>query len=78
MRIIRSIARTLAARDTADLPATWSRYCALRGEPITLLAEATSSRGICRGIQPDGALLVETDSGMRTVYSATQVRLASQ
>jgi BirA family biotin operon repressor/biotin-[acetyl-CoA-carboxylase] ligase len=37
---------------------------ALRGRPVTVTAAAASATGVARGIDLDGALLVETPQGL--------------
>ena len=43
---------------------------ALRGKPVTVMSsEATPTKGIARGIDLDGALLVETLQGLQRFIS---------
>jgi BirA family biotin operon repressor/biotin-[acetyl-CoA-carboxylase] ligase len=45
--------------------------CNQRGEVLTVYQGDQSITGRCAGIAPDGALLLETPEGLRTVYSGT-------
>ena len=65
--------RALAAGDSA-LPSRWQTLCALTGRQIELLSGNRRVSGICRGIDGDGALLVETDAGPERIYSGVLVR----
>jgi BirA family biotin operon repressor/biotin-[acetyl-CoA-carboxylase] ligase len=42
----------------------WMEADALRGRPVTVTAAAGSAKGVARGIDLDGALLVETPQGL--------------
>lgn len=47
----------------------WMDSDALRGRPITVLSADTTVKGIARGIDLDGALLVETTQGLQKFIS---------
>jgi BirA family biotin operon repressor/biotin-[acetyl-CoA-carboxylase] ligase len=47
----------------------WMDADALRGRPITVLSAETPIKGIARGIDLDGALLVETPQGLQKFIS---------
>jgi BirA family biotin operon repressor/biotin-[acetyl-CoA-carboxylase] ligase len=60
--------------------ADWQRIDALRDRSVAILAEdRIESSGIARGIELDGALLVETAQGLRAVHSGeVSVRIDAQ
>lgn len=74
-RIIDTFDSTFANRDDADLVRTWSEYCGLTNRAVTLCIDDVPTAGVCRGIQSDGALLIETADGLCAAYSASQVRV---
>lgn len=43
----------------------WPNYCLLTGKPVTLGVGNTEVSGICQGIDPTGALLIETSQGQK-------------
>jgi BirA family biotin operon repressor/biotin-[acetyl-CoA-carboxylase] ligase len=47
----------------------WMDADALRGRPITVLSAEATTKGIARGIDLDGALLVETPQGLQKFIS---------
>jgi BirA family biotin operon repressor/biotin-[acetyl-CoA-carboxylase] ligase len=56
----------------------WRRADALRDRPISVQAANGSSVGVARGIDPDGAFLVETSEGLtRLISGDVSVRAAS-
>lgn len=56
------------------LPYRWKSLCLLSGKTVELQAGNRAIRGLCRGIDADGALLVETDSGPERLYAGALVR----
>ncbi len=60
VRILKGIDRNLQALERADpwLPQQWGRNCLLTGKTVELSLGPRSVRGICRGIDADGALLL--------------------
>ncbi|MBN2581252.1 MAG: biotin--[acetyl-CoA-carboxylase] ligase [Pirellulales bacterium] len=44
-------------------------YCLPQNEPVQISGEEGISTGICRGIRSDGAIVVETADGMRSVHA---------
>jgi BirA family biotin operon repressor/biotin-[acetyl-CoA-carboxylase] ligase len=66
--------RSLAAGDS-ELSTRWQSLCALSGKTVELLSGNRTLTGLCRGIDSDGALLVETDAGRERVYAAALVRV---
>jgi BirA family transcriptional regulator, biotin operon repressor / biotin---[acetyl-CoA-carboxylase] ligase len=76
-----SVLRALAVRfrqitsNDPQLQFDLSRYCWLTQKAVVVHADAKPSlEGICVGISPKGALLIENASGVQSVYSGT-VRL---
>lgn len=67
----------LASADPA-LPARWRSLCALAGKRIELKSGNRTVRGLCRGIDLDGALLVETGAGPERLYAGTLVRVVEE
>lgn len=65
--------RGLAAGDAA-LPGRWRALCSLMGRDIELLSGNRRVRGVCGGIDDDGALLVTTESGSERLYAGVLVR----
>jgi len=47
----------------------WEHYSALTGKRVTVVDAGTREEGVVRGIDADGALLLETSSGMRRVIA---------
>jgi BirA family biotin operon repressor/biotin-[acetyl-CoA-carboxylase] ligase len=65
--------RALAERDPV-LPARWQSLCMLTGQRIELTSGDRLVSGLCRGIDGDGALLVETEAGPERIYAGVLVR----
>jgi BirA family biotin operon repressor/biotin-[acetyl-CoA-carboxylase] ligase len=63
----------LAIGDPA-LPARWQSLCALTGKIVELQSGNRLVRGLCRGIDADGALLVDTNDGPERLYAGALVR----
>ncbi len=63
----------LAVGDPA-LPARWQSLCALSGKDVELQSGNRQVRGTCRGIDTDGALLVDTETGPQRLYAGVLVR----
>ena len=66
--------RALAIGDSG-LPFRWQSLCALSGKTVELQSGNRAVRGLCRGIDADGALLVETDTGLERLYAGVLVRV---
>jgi BirA family biotin operon repressor/biotin-[acetyl-CoA-carboxylase] ligase len=47
----------------------WERYSALGGKRVTVVDAGSREEGIVRGIDADGALLLETSNGMRRIIA---------
>src|SRR5580698_7959070 len=47
----------------------WERYSALGGKRVTVVDAGTREEGIVRGIDADGALLLETANGLRRIIA---------
>ena len=48
--------------------------CLQRSRVLTIRNGTRDQTGVCRGIAPDGALLLDTESGRETVYSGVVVK----
>lgn len=66
--------QALAVGDRA-LPARWQSLCALTGKRVEVQSGNRSVRGQCHGIDADGALVVDTDSGLERIYAGVLVRI---
>lgn len=66
--------RALAAGEL-DLLLEWQPYCVLTGHAVRLTAGDTTTDGLCRGIDADGRLIVETTRGVETHYGGTVRRI---
>ena len=66
IRVLLQIERSLEmlVDDHKTLWSAWRSRCILQGRTIHLQSGPRLTIGVCRGIDSDGALLVETDSGM--------------
>ncbi|MBS0266709.1 MAG: biotin--[acetyl-CoA-carboxylase] ligase [Planctomycetes bacterium] len=64
----------LAAQDRA-LAERWQSLCVLRGKTIELQSGSRLVRGLCRGIDTDGALLLDTPQGPERLYAGVLVRV---
>jgi BirA family biotin operon repressor/biotin-[acetyl-CoA-carboxylase] ligase len=53
----------------------WRRRCLLTGHTVQLEVRDRSLAGVCRGIDGDGALLLETDAGSRRCLSGIVTRI---
>jgi BirA family biotin operon repressor/biotin-[acetyl-CoA-carboxylase] ligase len=58
------------------LPSAWRHHCTLRGRTVCIDAGSQRTEGKCQGIAEDGALTIETATGLRAVYSGTVTTLA--
>lgn len=64
------------ANDDPRLPARWQSRCVLTGKSIELQAGERIVQGACRGIDTDGALLLDTPAGPERLYGGVLVRLS--
>lgn len=62
------------ADDDPTLPSRWQSRCVLRGRSVELQAGERIVRGLCRGIDTDGALLLDTPTGPERLYGGVLVR----
>jgi BirA family biotin operon repressor/biotin-[acetyl-CoA-carboxylase] ligase len=67
-------AETYGREGIAPFRARWSAFDRLQGAPVELRSGAARLAGIHRGIDDDGALLLETEAGVRP-YHAGEVSL---
>lgn len=58
-----ALTRSLAAQQL-DLPARWSRHCVLENRRVRVTSGDRVLEGVCRGIDADGALRLETGTGI--------------
>jgi BirA family biotin operon repressor/biotin-[acetyl-CoA-carboxylase] ligase len=67
----------LHALATADpaLPERWRSLCDLSGKTIELQSGNRTVRGLCRGIDADGALVLDTPAGPERLYAGALVRV---
>lgn len=54
-----------------DFPNLWRGKCCLTGSRISVTAGPNVRSGICRGLDADGALLIETPAGIERVLAGT-------
>lgn len=66
--------RRLAA-DDVNFPALWRTKCYLTGERVSVAIGPENQTGVCLGLDDDGALLLETDQGVRRVLAGTVRRI---
>lgn len=59
------------ARDPEALGRRYRPLCGLDGTPVTLHAGSDRHSGICRGIAPSGALVIDTPTGRREFVSGS-------
>jgi BirA family transcriptional regulator, biotin operon repressor / biotin---[acetyl-CoA-carboxylase] ligase len=76
--LLDELARVLAhsGADAVSLGAQFQELCLQTGELLEVVAGGRSLVGRCLGIAPDGALLIETEGGVRQLYSGV-VRTAA-
>jgi BirA family biotin operon repressor/biotin-[acetyl-CoA-carboxylase] ligase len=56
------------------LPFRWQSLCALSGKTVELQSGNRTVHGHCRGIDAEGALLVDTETGPERLYAGVLVR----
>ena len=61
----------LLATGNPALSARWMDRCALRGADVAVNVGTDIVRGLCQGIDTDGALVVDTPSGRQRLYGGT-------
>ena len=49
----------------------WRPHCHLDGRRVVLEAGQQRTRGTCRGIDADGALVIDSDTGRQTFYAGS-------
>ncbi len=59
-----------------DLPTQWRRRCVLTDRQVRVTSSATRVEGLCRGVDSDAALLIQTSAGVMRQVAGT-VRLLS-
>jgi BirA family biotin operon repressor/biotin-[acetyl-CoA-carboxylase] ligase len=66
----------LAAADV-DLSERWRASCMLEGQTLAVTTGEDRVAGVCAGVDRDGALLVDTSTGRRRIYSGTVTLLGT-
>lgn len=76
LRVLQRLAEALdlLTNDPGELTKAFSRRCLLSGRTVHLQAGANATIGRCLGIAGDGALLIETDSGLRRAFGGVIAR----
>jgi BirA family transcriptional regulator, biotin operon repressor / biotin---[acetyl-CoA-carboxylase] ligase len=71
-------ARHLAAlaTDSPELPRLWQTRCVLTSRVVEFQTGEQIVRGFCRGIDDDGALLLDTSEGPERLYGGTLVSVS--
>jgi len=64
----------LLAHRKSELLDRWRMHCALSGRLVTLRRGGDEAHGLCRGIDDDGGLLLETPAGIRSFQSGVVAR----
>ena len=59
-----------------DLARRWQRYCVLRGQVVALDVNERHVTGECRGIDGDGALVLQTGNGTKRYFSGVVTGIA--
>jgi BirA family transcriptional regulator, biotin operon repressor / biotin---[acetyl-CoA-carboxylase] ligase len=62
-----------AATDPDAFGGQFQNLCLQVGRPLTIEAAGRRTTGVCAGIAPDGALLIETATGIEAIYSGVLV-----
>ncbi|MCH7726523.1 MAG: biotin--[acetyl-CoA-carboxylase] ligase [Planctomycetes bacterium] len=65
----------LVGSGSGELSQAWQHRCILRGRTIHLDLGAKRVAGICRGIDTDGALMLQTDAGLQRFYTGAVARI---
>jgi BirA family transcriptional regulator, biotin operon repressor / biotin---[acetyl-CoA-carboxylase] ligase len=71
-KLLIELAATLETFDLRGFPAfreRWLARHAMQDAPVQILGERTGVQGICRGLDDDGALLLETASGIQRIVA---------
>ncbi len=70
LALLRALATELTGlANDVDLPERWDRWCWLTGRTVEVENGQPATHGLCRGIDADGALLIDTTTGTQRVYS---------
>jgi BirA family biotin operon repressor/biotin-[acetyl-CoA-carboxylase] ligase len=73
LRILKRIEERLKwlGSRVSSLPADWHPRCLLRGKRVHVDIAGRPMKGLCHGIDEDGALQIETDSGIERTHAGT-------
>ena len=63
-------------RGELDIQEHWRRYCMLAGRTVQLRAGTQQIQGLCQSVDDEGALLLQTDTGLRRFFSGTIEHIA--
>ncbi len=63
--------------DGDQFSAQWNKRCLLTGQKIQIDTPKQKITGLCRGINAEGALLLETDNGVEPCYSGVVTQFNS-
>ena len=76
-RLLRRVAERLQLlwQGELDLPRHWEPRCLLRGRTVQVTAGRRQTVGVCRGIDEQGALLLQTSSGVERCFSGVVTRV---
>ncbi|MEX2286292.1 MAG: biotin--[acetyl-CoA-carboxylase] ligase [Planctomycetaceae bacterium] len=77
IRVLLELARSLELLlgEQSALRSAWMSRCILHGRTVHLQSGPRMTVGVCRGIDIDGALLLETDSGMERALGGVIARV---
>jgi BirA family biotin operon repressor/biotin-[acetyl-CoA-carboxylase] ligase len=70
---LNSLVEQYAALAEGQLPLLdrWNAHCILRGQAVNVESGKRQMTGVCRGVDPEGALVVQTDAGLETFASGS-------
>ena len=58
---------------TADIPAFWNPRCMLKDSEVDFVQGDINYQGTCRGVQADGALLLEVNDEIKPFYAGSAI-----
>ena len=66
--------RELEAREL-DLADRWQRLCLLQGRTVCVKTGSEQVVGVCQGIDNEGALMLQTESGIQRCFTGTVAKI---
>lgn len=69
LRQLQQLFEVYAAAGFGALRGAWQQRNAFADLPVRIIGEADEQRGVCVGVDEDGALLLHTDDGVRRILS---------